>query len=144
MYGNIFTQKKMPTVKLKPTPGQRPKRPYIKKDDDEARAIRNRFYNSARYKKVKALKIRQNPICEICDLQGITQFGQQVHHWYSPFQVTNETDKWELGLSMDNLVTLCSKCHSRLHNSDLKGCHSMYDVALKLKINKNTNNTDEI
>ena len=137
----------MPTVILPrwETNGERFKPRFKPKtDDDEARKIRNRFYNSKAYRNVRAIHISKHPICQVCELKGLTVAGSQVHHWYSPFQTTDEKEKYRLGLMPENLVTLCSHCHSSLHQGELQGCFSLSDVKQRLEYLKRINEKYEI
>ena len=49
----------------------------------------------------RAIRERDNYICQIC-----SQYGDNVHH----------IDKNKKNCNPNNLITLCRKCHSKLHN----------------------------
>lgn len=124
-----------------------PKRPgYI--SDNDGRKIRQKVYSSARYQKVRQLKIQHTGgICEICELMGKSTAFQEVHHWYSfTHKVPEVFDR--LAYGYDNLVCLCSKCHHEIHDLGGKfvGCHSLDDVKqrlIELKIIEKEISTDE-
>lgn len=74
-----------------------------------------RFYDSAAWKKVRKAKIQANPLCERCLSQGKLEEAKVVHH-----KVEVRVDD-ALALDMDNLESLCSKCHNKHHMSMAKG-----------------------
>ena len=40
----------------------------------------SKWYNTPRWKKLRAYKIMQNPLCENCLSKGITKQTEEVHH----------------------------------------------------------------
>lgn len=133
----------MPTVKLLKKPNSK-RINWHRKDleSDERRKIRNRFYNSKTYQKVRLWKLHKNPICEICESVGRIRAVEEVHHWVSPFASGDEAEMKELGNDFNNLVSLCSKCHHELHTGELQNCHSMQDVNDRIKFLKKRFNID--
>lgn len=130
----------MPTLKLlKKGEYRGPGRKYINSTENEERKRRERqsVYQNRRYKVIRDLKRKNNPICEICELTGKTSPCEEVHHWISPFNQTTKELKDYYAYNYDNLVSLCSKCHHRLHDSDLKYCHSLEEVKIKLNDSEN-------
>lgn len=57
-----------------------------------------------------------NPICEVCESQGITKATEDIHHIVSFVGVKNEEVKYELAYDYDNLLSVCRTCHSKLHH----------------------------
>jgi 5-methylcytosine-specific restriction enzyme A len=71
-----------------------------------------KFYNSRKWrnKRIQALK-RDNYECQRCKHKGkVTLTSLQVHH---KKEVKTHP---ELALSIDNLETLCIKCHNEEHD----------------------------
>ena len=68
-------------------------------------------YNTARWARLRALKLRLNPICEHCGQSLATQ----VDHRQG---VAKGGGVWDL----DNLQSLCASCHSRKTNLEDGGC----------------------
>lgn len=64
------------------------------------------FYNSKSWKKLRALKLANNPICEHCLKEDKLTPAQMVDH-IQPITLTNT----ELFLEYDNLQSLCNNCH---------------------------------
>lgn len=69
-----------------------------------------KFYNSTAWRKLRAIKIAQTPCCEECERQGIITDAtgrKGVIDHKTPINEGGEP------LEMDNLETLCNKCHNR-------------------------------
>lgn len=69
----------------------------------------NRFYASIPWLKVRLCKLQQDPLCEPCKEKGLLVAAMVVHH------KVELRDDWSVALDMDNLMSMCSSCHSRLH-----------------------------
>jgi 5-methylcytosine-specific restriction protein A len=86
----------------------RDRRRMAKKDTAQAARIRS----SAAWQRVRRLQLARNPLC--CDpfnnhqRTGNTVTGTQVHH------IVGLSVRPDLALHMDNLVSVCTKCHSQL------------------------------
>lgn len=61
------------------------------------------FYGSARWQRLRTLKLSQNPICEVCN----QRFATQVHHLQKARE--NPTLRFE----MSNLQSICVWCHAK-------------------------------
>ena len=93
----------MPTL---PQPTRRPER---KKTKSFAK-VRNPFYNSARWRKLRAIYIRQHPMCEH---PQCNRKGDVVDH-IQPIRQGGEPLSW------DNLQTLCHSHHNRKSGKEAK------------------------
>jgi 5-methylcytosine-specific restriction endonuclease McrA len=71
----------------------------------------HRFYNSKAWIALRDIKLCDDPYCEECLKQGVHTAATHVHH---KEEVKARPD---LALDMDNLVSLCMSCHSRVHAS---------------------------
>ena len=78
--------------------------------DAEAR----RFYNSPEWKKVKAMKLARDPLCEIYKQEGRTTRAQTVHHLFP-------VKKGEKKLELEFLVSLCHEHHNRVETEMERG-----------------------
>ena len=75
----------------------------------------NKYYQSPRWKKLRNWYISLHPICADCMIEGRSVPATEVHH-IKPFGLgKTEEEKWELLLSPDNIVCLCSSCHDKRH-----------------------------
>lgn len=100
----------MPTIKRlkKKTPPQ----------NSVARKDRIKIYNSARWRRIREVKLMTTPLCERCAEVGRVSSAEDVHHMVS-FMSTDDPEK-RLFLAYDysNLQSLCKKCHQEIHNSN--------------------------
>ncbi len=69
-------------------------------------------YQDKRWSRVRAVKFSDNPLCEQCLLKGIVTITQEVHH-IIPIDVYHLDE--ELAFDIDNLMSLCNECHSKIH-----------------------------
>jgi len=69
------------------------------------------FHKTTKWKS-KRLKIlkRDEYMCRECKRYGKTTEATTVHHIYPLEQ------RPELGLNSNNLISLCSKCHNKMHD----------------------------
>lgn len=63
------------------------------------------FYSQSAWRSLRALKIRMNPLCEMCLKIGIITPAQMVDH-KKPIQDGGAA------LDMDNTQSLCNACHA--------------------------------
>lgn len=83
---------------------------YNKKRYEEEKEL-YRFYNSKEWKYIrKVVLIRDNYCCCNCLKDGRITKAETVHH------KVELKDAWELRLDTTNLVSLCNKCHNKIHN----------------------------
>ena len=66
------------------------------------------FYGSVRWQKTRRMKLNVNPMCERCDPITSASVAVEVHHLI-PLLV-----RPDLGLSLENLESLCTDCHHRI------------------------------
>jgi hypothetical protein len=68
---------------------------------------RNPFYikmiNSVRWKQLRAEKLRNNPICEVCDTNDLSTLATEVHHKIPVESVPHELGMRQLML----IITIC-------------------------------------
>lgn len=99
-----------------PTPG---------KDYDKGRRMSNPalraaadFRSSYKWKKVQRMKMSRNPLCEDPyrqhDRRGTTETAKQVHHIVGLAVCAGD----ERAYSLDNLMSVCYKCHARLERDE--------------------------
>lgn len=74
-----------------------------------------RFYASGPWKRLRALKLAEDPVCEHCDREGLTTIAVEVHH--DKPRATHP----ELALDMGNLIALCKQCHAKEENRRRRG-----------------------
>lgn len=91
-----------------PTVDKAPRRPWqAKKEAHSGRINQNqKFYASTRWRKIRKIKINNNPLCEICEQFGRITPGDVVDHIQPINQGGSQFD-------LRNLQTLCHSCHNR-------------------------------
>ena len=67
-----------------------------------------RGYDS-KWRKVRDIKIKRNPLCEVCLKQDILTPATLVHH-ITPLSRGGKR------LDLDNLQSLCRACHFKIHD----------------------------
>lgn len=68
------------------------------------------FYNSGAWKKVRGLRLSMdNGLCQHCLREKKVSVADTVHH-IQPIK-----SNWDKRLDIDNLISLCFKCHNKVH-----------------------------
>lgn len=74
---------------------------------------RNRFYQRAAWKRLRALHLQAEPLCRSCRKAGRLVEAVAVDH-ITPFKTVDDS----LALDASNLQSLCHSCHSRKTRRD--------------------------
>lgn len=109
------------------------KRGKGKKEGSLERKERSKVYSLAAWRRLRDLKRRNDPMCEVCLIEGKLTPGEDVHHLRS-FMCLGGNARIEALLDYGNLVTLCKVCHQRLHHGTLKGSESIDEIKRRLEI----------
>ena len=77
-----------------------------------------KFYGNKLWHQLREQKLYEQPLCEECLMQGRITPATQVHHKdkfgdYYP----DEQLMWEKFLDYDNLESICTECHRKIHNT---------------------------
>jgi 5-methylcytosine-specific restriction protein A len=88
-------------------------RPWIRERKPFQDAPTNKFYWSTPWRKLRKLKISQNPSCEQCKKNGKLTEATMVDH-INPINPTDPYNTTGYGepLDINNLQSLCRRCHS--------------------------------
>ena len=70
------------------------------------------FYKSARWRKLRALVLSKEPLCQLCMRYGRTTEATEVHH------LKARKAHPELAMVESNLEGLCTSCHSTMENQE--------------------------
>lgn len=100
----------MPTI-YKPA---RKKRVYD--NSDGRRGERHEIYDTERWRRLRALKFADSPLCEMCLREGRVRAADEIHHVRSFMSVPAGDARYALAFDYDNLMSLCSECHRRVHS----------------------------
>lgn len=69
---------------------------------------------SRRWLNLRRLKLSNNPICEECERIGRVRSATEVHH-IKPVESVAESSQSLLMYDYNNLMSLCSECHVKMH-----------------------------
>lgn len=74
------------------------------------------IYNSREWKDLRIAKLRQQPLCEICQQHGIVRSAHSVHHVVPIETATTMEEMKRLAFcDLDGLMSLCDECHHKIH-----------------------------
>ncbi|WP_307768926.1 HNH endonuclease [uncultured Bacteroides sp.] len=86
---------------------------------------RRKIYKSTRWRKLRALKIAEQPLCEMCLKEGKTTIAEDVHHIESFMSTDDPMRRMALAYDYENLMSICKTHHQMIHNksnrNDIKG-----------------------
>ena len=104
----------MPTINKIPKKNRNNQR----NEHTEERVLRQKLYNTTKWRKLRQYHIQREPLCQECLREGKVYAGSaedplQVHHKRSPFK--NGEINWELALDDNNLETICGYHHAMEH-----------------------------
>lgn len=91
-------------------------KPKYNKKTNINKQIRDDIYNSRRWKNLRLLYIKHNPLCEICLAAGKTTLASDVHHKDS-FTLYNGEERYNKAYDYYNLMSLCKYHHTQLHKN---------------------------
>lgn len=74
------------------------------------------YYGSRAWANLRNEKLMDDPLCECCLLKGKITPATCVHHLKPFSKGVDDVEKWQLFLDENNLASLCSKCHTAIHN----------------------------
>ena len=72
------------------------------------------FHHTTRWRKLRAFKLLQSPLCEIHLMKNETVRASEVHH------LLNVDDFPEEAMNMMYLQSLCGECHGQISGNDWK------------------------
>lgn len=105
---------------------------------------RNKDYqhllNSKRWKQLRAWKLQQNPLCELCQEEGFVRSAIDVHHKTPVESAKTRMEMEALCFNPSNLQALCIPCHVQVHKemgkNKKKNVLERKDIALQRWIDK--------
>ncbi len=74
-----------------------------------------RLINSARWRKLRYEKLKDNPVCEVCAKSDISTLASEVHHVRPVESVVGVLAMERLMFDRMNLQSLCHACHVDIH-----------------------------
>lgn len=101
---------------------------------DTQRKKRMDVYNTKLWRDTRKIKMVNNPLCEICEIEGRITPTDDIHHLRTFTQAQDEAQKDLLAFDYDNLISLCDKCHQRIHHGDYKGCITLDEIKERAEV----------
>lgn len=86
------------------------------RNNELKRKERMKIYNSQRWRTLRAWKMLNSPLCEICEANGKITPVDDVHHIISFMSTEDPARRNFLAFDYDNLMSVCDECHQKLHN----------------------------
>lgn len=78
-----------------------------------------KLLNSKRWKELRAWKLEQNPLCELCQAEGYVTSAIDIHHKEPVESGRTEFEMEQLCFNPNNLQSLCISCHAKVHREAL-------------------------
>ena len=79
------------------------------------------IYNSREWKELRALKLRTNPLCEVCQAEGYVTSAHAVHHKHPIEDSSSKEEMRRWAFDWANLMSVCDACHAKIHKEAGKG-----------------------
>lgn len=84
-----------------------------------------RLMNSAEWRRLRARKLQEQPLCEECLRHGVVRSADCIHHIREVESGRTEQECTRLAFAMTNLMSLCYRCHRAIHTgSRTKDAHA--------------------
>lgn len=112
---------------------KKPPRNGTRRRPDTRRMKRMEVYNTAMWRRLRLIKLRGAPLCEVCSLKGRITPGTDVHHLRSFTSASDPAERDSLAYDIGNLLTVCDRCHNELHHGVLKGAATIEEIKERLK-----------
>lgn len=74
-----------------------------------------KLINSKRWKSLRVDKLKANPVCQECEIKGVSTLATEVHHIKPVESMHDEESMKRLMFSYSNLMSLCNACHYDIH-----------------------------
>lgn len=88
---------------------------------DKVAKDKQEIYNSREWRELRIMKLRANPLCEVCEQEGIVTSAHAVHHRHPIEDSTSKAEMRKWAFMWENLVSVCDACHAKIHKEQGKG-----------------------
>lgn len=103
-----------------------PKKKRNYDNNNEKRKLRQKIYNSTKWKALKTAKLQESPLCQMCLKKGVITPAAHCHHIISFMKAKNELEMQALAFDYNNIMTLCAQCHQKIHNGKNEKSHDKF------------------
>lgn len=74
-----------------------------------------RLMSTTRWLRLRAEKLKKQPVCERCERGGKTALAQEIHHIIPLERARTDGEMERLCFNFDNLMAVCRDCHRAIH-----------------------------
>lgn len=74
-----------------------------------------KLINSKEWKALRLHKLKNQPVCEVCEREDRSTLATEEHHVTPVESVSTEPQMRRLMFSYNNLMSLCHACHASIH-----------------------------
>ena len=92
---------------------------------DKVAKDKQEIYNSREWRELRILKLRANPLCEVCEQEGLVTSAHAVHHRHPIEDSTSKAEMRKWAFMWENLVSVCDACHAKIHKEQGKGTKAL-------------------
>ena len=79
------------------------------------------IYNSREWRELRVAKLRDKPLCQMCEQKQRYVSAHCVHHIIPIETAKTKEEMWMLAFNPTNLMSLCDECHAMIHKETGKG-----------------------
>jgi|WetSurMetagenome_2_1015567.scaffolds.fasta_scaffold323350_3 5-methylcytosine-specific restriction endonuclease McrA len=71
--------------------------------------------NTSKWRKLRLVKLHEQPLCERCEELGKVTPATEVHHVIPVETAHNDKEMEGLAYNINNLMSVCHSCHKAIH-----------------------------
>ena len=79
------------------------------------------IYNSREWRELRVAKLRDKPLCQMCEEKQRYVSAHCVHHIIPIETAKTKEEMRRLAFNQTNLMSLCDECHASIHKEAGKG-----------------------
>jgi len=83
------------------------------KPKQSGRRFKNKWYNTTRWRKLRAVKLSESPLCIICDKEGVITLANVVDHISNVSSGDSPAQMEQMMWDYNNLQSVCDSCHNK-------------------------------
>ena len=76
---------------------------------------KNEIYQSREWRELRVAKYRANPLCEMCEAEGIVHATEAIHHKHPIEDSSTKEEMRKWAFMWSNLQSLCRYHHAKVH-----------------------------
>ena len=76
---------------------------------------KNEIYQSREWRELRVAKYRANPLCEMCEAEGVVHATEAIHHKHPIEDSSTKEEMRKWAFMWSNLQSLCRYHHAKVH-----------------------------